>query len=281
MDDTRITNYIIDVPLAIGLIFFIGSFIFFPIAVNEGPSHFFWIFLSGRWTYDEYGQDMEVGTLGEIGFPKFIMAFLILGTIGAVFFSWLLRVIDLEKLKGRIRLRLEIVRTSRILLSITNTLGFVGAFYFRKNILLLANPTTGFYIAMVYFTIYAILGFVTAFFVPVKHAGDERSITIQNLAEIIVHDPLMTDFEEIFKQDFQAVVAKDEILQLFDRVINEKMLVEELTNDYELMAKPFSLVYANQINDFKEITDSYSKDKRAIAENLIEVIEAEILSMIS
>jgi hypothetical protein len=277
MDEIRIFNYILDVFLTFSLVFFIGAFFLFP-TVYEGPS--FTCFLDGRWTSN---VGPTSGYIRDLGFPGFITPFIIIGSIGVILLCWMTRFIDVSKIKDRKRLRLEITRASRIILSVTSTLGFVGAYYFRSNFLLISNNfTAAYYIAIVIFAYYSLVGFIGSFTVIIHTKKLAFDPMLQNYAEIIVHETMMEDFENIFLKEFKANIAKSNALHLFDIVVAEKMLVEEYSNDYHIMAKPFILLFAGQIDSFKENALKFkNKNKHSIAEQLINSIEDGIEELIA
>ncbi|MHA1211253.1 MAG: hypothetical protein ACTSSH_02220 [Candidatus Heimdallarchaeota archaeon] len=277
-NDIKIFNYFLDVLLTFSSFFFIGSLFFFPIVFGHYGSYDFVCYLSGRWR-EIYLADQIVGSLSALGLPLFVIPFLFIGSLGVALFCWMIRVIDVNAIQGNKKHRLLLIRGSRILLTITSILGFIGVFYFRKYFLpsvtldLNLKFTGGFYIALILFPLYSIVGLWGSLTVPSYAKIRESLSTLYVYAEQIVHDERISDFEDLFLEEFRANINRGDVILLFGHVVNEILLANEMTNSFEDMALPFSTMFPDSIPDIQEeLEDLKGKKRKAFAEKLVQAI---------
>ena len=242
---------ILNVILKVGslLVLFIGGLLVFFLPLAKGSGYYYYeeVYFNGRYYKLILStENVEIGFLSaEDGFSEAIQPFLILAFIlfllGALaFYPWE-RDERINEMLQRIMIRTFSINL--FLSGVFGTIAFMLFFNFKERDFPFGKLTFFSIFGLVTFMLILIVGTVKSFRkARFKHEIELKrnaGARLTRIAEIIVHNYQMEEFEKRFLEKFKGEIQQEEVHKLFREVLKIYLRTDLRTNEAKDIAKPF------------------------------------------
>ncbi|NHJ05271.1 MAG: hypothetical protein EAX90_10630 [Candidatus Heimdallarchaeota archaeon] len=263
---------------------FVGALLLLvlPLTKGKNSSTYEEIFFSGNYyRYNYFYEREEIGQLtAEDGFPEIIKPFAILACILLPVGS-----LTIFPSKRNERINENIQRIMNRIIAITffysGILGLTAAlmfFSFKNNNYVIGQFTFTLIFGLITYIIVFLTGLVRSVgkirFQEEIKLEREKEQRLTRMAEIIVYNYQMEEFEKRFLEKFRKEIAIEEVHVVFREVLKIYLRTDLRTNDAGEIAKPF--IYLANTKELEIIQDSVRNIvnplRREKAQKLVDII---------